>query len=195
MTAVPKKKLTVAEYLAIEQKAERKSEFFNGEMFAMAGASPHHNYLNENLSVLVGGRLWGGPCRTVSRDFRTLVDRTGLYTYPDVIIVCGEPQYDTLDRDSLVNPRVIFEVLSPSAEKYDRTTKFRHYQQIPTMMEYLLVSQDEALIEQFVRQDDDTWKYFSFVGLEANFQLATVNSTPIPMADIYRGVTLATDIR
>jgi Uma2 family endonuclease len=187
MTAVPKRKLTPAEYLAIEKKAEHKSEFFNGEMFAMAGASRQHNTLNENLSGEVHARLKGGPCRSYSRDQRVLVDRTGLYTYPDLFIVCGEVETAEDDADTITNPRVVVEVLSPSTERYDRTTKFRHYQQIPSVQEYLLVSQTEPLCERFTRQADGSWALVSFVGLEAVLALSSV-PVQVPLADIYAGV-------
>src|SRR3954469_18701066 len=130
MTAVPRIRLTPAEYLAIERKAEFKSEYLNGEMFAMAGASPAHNSVKENLIVRLGGRLWGGPCRSYSSDQRVKVSATGLYTYPDIVIVCGTPEFDDADRDTLVNPRAIIEVLSDSTAGYDRGPKFRHYQRI-----------------------------------------------------------------
>jgi Uma2 family endonuclease len=195
MSAVPKRKLTAAEYLAIEKKAEFKSEFFNGEMFplhrdapvGMAGASRLHNTVAMNLGGEVHARLKGGPCRAFMQDQRVLIDRTGLYTYPDLLIVCGEVQTAEGDEDTVTNPRVIVEVLSPSTERYDRGAKFRHYQQLPSMQEYILVSQDEAVVERFTRQADGSWSLVSFVGLEA---VLTLNSVPVlvPLADIYAGV-------
>lgn len=195
MSAVPKRKLTAAEYLAIEKKAEFKSEFFNGEMFplhrdapvGMAGASRPHNRINENLSVEVGSRLKRGSCQSFSRDQRVLVDRTGLYTYPDLLIVCGEVETAEGDEDTITNPRVVVEVLSPSTERYDRTTKFRHYQQLPSVQEYVLVSQDEAVVERFTRQADGSWALVSFVGLDA---VLVLNSVPVqvPLTDVYAGV-------
>lgn len=195
MTAVPKRKLTPAEYLAIEKQAEFKSEFFDGEMFplhrdaavGMAGASRPHNRVNENLSGELHARLKGGPCQSFSRDQRVLIDRTGLYTYPDVLIVCGQVETAEEDDDTITNPRVVFEVLSTSTERYDRGAKFRHYQQLPSMQEYILVSQDEAVVERFTRQADGSWALVSFVGLEA---VLALNSVPVqvPLADIYAGV-------
>ena len=188
MSAVPKpRKLTVAEYLAIEAKAPTKSEFYDGDMFAMAGAAPEHCFVTENLSVELGGKLKGGPCRTVSSDLRLKVSWTGLYTYPDLMILCGPPEYDPADRNTLLNPTVVVEVLSPSTERYDRGAKFRNYQQIPTFQEYVLVAQDEAVIERFVRQADGSWAMVSFVGLADTFALHSI-PVQIPMADIYAGV-------
>jgi Uma2 family endonuclease len=187
MSAIPKTKLTVQEYLAMEEKAEFKSEFFQGEMFAMAGANPHHNFINENLSGELYAQLKGSRCRALSRDQRVCVDRTGLYTYPDLVIVCGKPEYAESDANSLTNPQVIIEVLSPSTERYDRTTKFRHYQQLPSVQEYILVSQDEAMCERFTRQDDGSWAMVAFVGLEEMLQLKTV-TVAVPLTDIYASV-------
>jgi Uma2 family endonuclease len=187
MSAVPKRKLSPAEYLAIEKKAEFKSEFFNGEMFAMAGASRPHNRVKDNLIGELFTRFKGGPCQTFSSDQRVLVDRTGLYTYPDLLIVCGEVESMEDDEDTITNPRVIVEVLSPSTERYDRGAKFRNYQQVPSLTEYVLVAQDEAVVERFVRQADGTWGYTSFVGLEAVLALSSV-PVSVPLADVYAGV-------
>lgn len=193
MSAVPKRKLTVEEYLAIEEKAEFKSEFYDGEMFpvyrdapqGMAGASRRHNYVKENLIGEFFNRFKGGPCRTLSSDQRVRIDRTGLYVYPDIVIICGEPEFDG---DTLLNPQVIVEVLSDSTGLYDRTTKFRHYQQIPALKEYILVSQDQPVIERFVRQDDGSWKLHVFEGIDDTFSLDSI-PVSIPLADVYRGVT------
>lgn len=187
MSVLRKPKLTAEEYLVIERAARYKSEFYNGEMFAMAGANRNHNRINENLSGLLFNQLRIGPCQSFSRDQRVLVDRTGLYCYPNLIIVCGEPQYAEIDEDTLVNPRVIVEIFSDSTEKYDRTTKFRHYQQIPSVQEIILVAQDEAVCERYVRQPDDTWNLFAFVGLDAVLEFKSV-PLKLLLGDIYEGV-------
>ncbi len=188
MSAMPKPRLTVAQYLERERRAEFKSEFFDGEMFAMAGASHHHNAVNENLSIDIGSQLRGGPCRTYSRDLRVKIDRTGLYCYPDLVIVRGPPEFAPEDPDTLVNPRVVVEVLSDSTERYDRTTKFRHYQQLPSVMEYVLVSQDEPMCERFARQPDGAWTFEAFVGLEAALVLTSV-PVRLPLAAIFADIT------
>ena len=188
MSAVPKAKLTVAEYLAIERRAEFKSEYYDGEMFAMAGASREHNVVARNLAGELYGRLKGGPCQTLTGDQRVRINRTGLYCYPDLLIVCGEPEYADEDRDTLINPRVVFEVLSPSTERYDRTTKFQHYKQLPSVQEYILVAQDRAWCERFVRQPDGAWAQVAFTGLDATLELKTV-PVAVPLADVYAGVT------
>lgn len=188
MSAVPKpRKLTVEEYFALDEAAERKSEFYDGEMFLMAGASREHNILSRNLTGELFARLKGSPCQVFVSDLRVKVTHTGLYTYPDLLIVCGTPEYAAENRNTLTNPKIVIEVLSDSTERYDRTTKFRHYKQLPSVQEYVLVSQDEPLIERFHRQDDGTWAQAEFVGLEAELALVTV-PVRIPLAEVYEGV-------
>lgn len=181
------KRMTPAEYLAIERVAERKSEFFNGEMFAMSGASLEHNLIKENLVGELFSRLKGGPCRSVSSDQRILVEGNGHYTYPDIVIFCGAAERDAGDRDTLTNPATIIEIISPSTERYDRGAKFRSYQKIPSLKEYILIAQDEPVCERFVRQSDGSWGLVSFVGMEATL-LFTAARAEVPLADIYAGV-------
>ena len=109
------------------------------------------------------------------------------HTYPDLLIVCGTPEYAPEDRDTLTNPKVVIEILSESTERYDRTTKFRHFKQLPSVQEYVLVSQDEPLIERYTRQSDGTWAQTDFVGLDVEMKLATVEVS-VPLADVFRGV-------
>lgn len=194
MSAVPKpKKLTVAEYLAIEEKAERKSEFFDGEMFLMAGAAPKHNYTKDNLVGELHGRLRGGPCRTVSSDQRLHVERVGLYTYPDILIICGQREFDPVDPMSLLNPLVIFEILSASTESYDRGAKFRRYQQIPSVREIVLVSTEIPLVQVFARQDDGRWVLSTFDDMDGAFALTSV-PVNVPLVDVYRDVEFDVEV-
>ncbi len=188
MSAIPKRKLTAAEYLEIERTAEFRSEFFDGEMFAMAGASYQHNIVKDSLVFELRLRLLGSSCRTSSSDQRVRIDASGLYVYPDIVIVCGEPEFAPQDPLSLVNPRIIIEVLSASTQEYDRTTKFRQYMTILSLQEYILVSQDEPLISRYVRQPDGIWGLRMFHSLAETFSLATIPAE-IPMADVYRDVT------
>ncbi len=188
MTAVLKTKLTTQEYLAIDSQVEFKSEFFQGEIIAMVGFSPCHNFIRENLTGEIGSRLKGTSYRSLSASQRIHVSRTGLYTYPDLLIVCGPLELDPENSHTIINPTAIVEVLSPSTEKYDRGAKFRNYQQIPSLKEYVLVAQDEAVIERFVRQSDGSWGLVSFVGLEATLAFTTV-PVQIPLADVYAGIS------
>ena len=192
MSATPKtkKKLTEDEYLAIEADADYRSEYYNGEMFAMAGANEGHNALKDNLIGELHAPLKDGPCRTYSSDMRVKVKRTGLYTYPDIVIVCGEPEIEHRQGlDNLLNPRVVIEVLSKTTESYDRGTKFRHYKRLASVKEYVIVSSDRLCIDRFVRQDDETWVLTTFDKPSGKMVLESV-PVRIPLADIYRGVDL-----
>lgn len=188
MSAVPKRqRLTVEEYFEIDARNERKSEFYDGEMFLMAGASREHNILTRNLSGELYQRLKGGRCQVFIADMRVKVSRSGLYTYPDLLIVCGEPEYAPENRDTLTNPAAVIEVLSDSTANYDRTTKFRFYKQLPSLREYVLVSQTEPLVERFTRTPAGRWEYDEFVGPDAALALATGPAT-VALADLYAGV-------
>jgi Uma2 family endonuclease len=187
MCAVPKAKLTPAEYLARERQAEFKNEYYRGETFAMAGDSRQHISAKENLIVELGIRFKGSPCRTSSSDQRVKVSATGLYTYPDIVVVCGKAEYDPDDDNTLVNPTAIIEVLSPGTKRYDRGAKFRQHQQLPSLREYVLVSQDEPVVERFVRQADDTWVLTVVAGLTGEVAFATVPAR-VAMADVFRGI-------
>jgi Uma2 family endonuclease len=187
MTAVAKKKLTPQEYLTQERQAPFKSEYYRGEVFAMAGASLSHSQVKDNLAGEARSQLKGGPCRAITSDMRVKVDATGLYTYPDVTFYCGEPMLEDAQLDTLLNPRAIVEVLSDSTEKYDRGTKFEQYRQIPSLREYILIAQDRPLIERYVRQPDETWVLRIFNDMSQAFEFASITAT-IPLSEIYRDV-------
>jgi Uma2 family endonuclease len=159
MSSNPETFLTEEEYLAIERQAEFRSEYFAGEMFALAGASRRHNRIVTNLVVALDLQLRGRPCNVYSSDMRVKVKSTGLFTYPDVVITCEEERFADGENDVLLNPLTIIEVLSDSTEAYDRGKKFENYQSIETLKEYLLVSQNSQRVEQFVRQSGKNWLY------------------------------------
>jgi len=188
MSTLPHPRLTAQEYLEVERKAEFKSEYYNGEMFAMSGATFPHNRVKENLSVLIGTQIKGGPCQSLSSDMRVKVSRTGLYTYPDIVIVCGNPELEDEHLDTLLNPQVVIEVLSESTANYCRTKKYRHYQQIGSLREYILVEQDEPVFEQYARQPTGAWARTDVEGLDQEFAFATV-PVRVRLADVYAGVT------
>lgn len=149
MTALPKAEPTLispAEYLAKERVAEHKSEYLDGEVFAMAGGSWAHNTLISTISYLLFGQLTGSPCGVVGQDQRVRTPDDSLYTYPDVLIACN-PEFADDDSDTILNPIVIFEVLSPSTAKFDRFTKFNRYRGIPSLRDYVLVDQSQMLVE------------------------------------------------
>jgi Uma2 family endonuclease len=187
MATAPTPLLSPEEYLARERRAEIRSEFYRGEMFAMSGASWEHNLVKDNLAGEVRNQLKGGPCRVTTSDQRVKVSATGLYTYPDIVIVCDEPQFEDNVFDTLLNPRVVVEVLSDSTERYDRGVKFAHYRQLPSVQEYVLVAQDRPLVERYVRQPDDTWVLTAFSDMKQTFAFGTVPAK-VPLAEIYSGV-------
>lgn len=140
--------LTPAEYLALERQAEVRSEYFQGEAFAMAGGSQRHNLIVANLLRLLGNQLVSRDCNVYPSDMRVKIEALGKYTYPDVAVACGENRFEDEHRDVLLNPVVLFEVLSQSTEAYDRGKKFEHDQALDSLREYLLVSQDACRVEQ-----------------------------------------------
>jgi Uma2 family endonuclease len=156
MSSQPKTLLSAEEYLEIERKAEHKSEFYAGEMFAMAEASANHNVLVWNLIAQLSRQLGSGPCRGFPSDMRVCTP-TGLHTYPDVVVVCGEPQFLDNRRDTLLNPTLLVEVLSPSMEGYDQGRKFEHYRSLPSLREYLVVASDRRHLDLYRRQEGDQW--------------------------------------
>jgi Uma2 family endonuclease len=184
MSSQPATLLTPEEYLEIERRAERKSEYFQGEMFAMAGASFAHVVIVGNLTHELKLRLKAGPCGVYSSDLRLRVAPNGLYTYPDVMVICGGPQFADDRRDTVVNPVLIVEVLSESTEAYDRGKKFDQYRTLPSLREYLLVAQDAPRIEEWIRQPDDNWLMAETSGMDASIQLASMVCV-LPLAGIY----------
>jgi Uma2 family endonuclease len=186
----PKPFLTPEQYLEIEREAEFKSEYFNGEMFAMAGAREAHNLLTTNVVGALHAQLRLGPCRTYANDMRVRVSATGLYTYPDVIVVCGERHFLDDRRDTLLNPKLIVEVLSPTTEAYDRGRKFEHYKTIESIAEYLLISSDRVHVDLFRRQPDGDWLLKSAGRVEEVLDLESVGCR-LSLADLYEQVELA----
>src|SRR5262245_43536987 len=187
MSTASKRLLSPREYLDQERRAEFKSEYLRGEVLARKRASYWHTLVKDNLAGEAGNQLKNGPCRLLTSDMRVKVEATGLYTYPDIAIVCDEPQFEDDVFDTLLNPRALVEVLSDSTEKYDRGAKFGHYRQIPSLQEYVLVAQDQALVERDVRQPDGSWLLTVFEGLDQTFALASMRAR-IRLADIYGGI-------
>lgn len=187
MNPIPKTRMTEAEYIAHERKAEFKSEFYRGEMFAMSGASRQHVRISGNLNAEARLALKGRPCAAYQSDLRVRVSATGLYTYPDVVIVCGEEVFLDKEVDTLLNPTVLAEVLSKSTETYDRGIKSAHYRTIESLQEYLLISQDEPHVELYTRKTNDTWLFRELKNLEDTLHLTSVDMS-IPLVEIYRGI-------
>lgn len=175
--------LTPEEYLEIERRAERKSEYYKGEMFAMAGASPKHVLIVTNLVAELRQPLKNKPCLVYSVDLRLRVTATGLYTYPDVIVVCGAAEFADDQQDTLLNPTLVIEVLSESTQDYDRGRKFEHYRTVPSLVDYLTVAQDRPHVEHSYRQDSH-WTLVDYDGLTQSIHLASIDVV-LPLAEVY----------
>jgi Uma2 family endonuclease len=184
MSAVPQPILTAQEYLEGERLSETKHEFLDGEIYALAGATEPHNLIVGNVIREVGTQLKGRRCRVYPSDMRLQVAETGLFTYPDVMIVCEEPRLVDDKIDTLLNPKVIFEVLSESTEANDRGWKWAHYRQLASLVEYVLVAQDVFRVEQFVRQSNGTWTFRDYLGLDAVAELPSIQCA-LPLSEVY----------
>ncbi|MEA3416681.1 MAG: Uma2 family endonuclease [Thermodesulfobacteriota bacterium] len=184
-----KPRVTYEEYLALERKAERKSEYFNGEIFAMAGASPQHVLIVTNVVSELRSQLKTRPCTVYSTDLRLKVNATGLYTYPDVIVVCGEPQFDDDHKDTLLNPTLIVEALSESTKDYDRGGKFEQYRMIESFVEYVLIAQNKRHVEHFVRQADNRWLLSETNRPEDTLELSSI-ACNLMLTEVYDKVEL-----
>jgi len=188
--AQPVTRLNEAEYRRLERQAETKSEYFEGEMFAMAGGTRPHSLVATNLLRELSARLKDTDCVVYNSDLRVKVEPTGLFTYPDVSVACGRQRFLDAEEDTLLDPIVFIEVLSDSTEAYDRGKKFEHYRQIPTCREFLLVSQKEPRIEQFIRQANGEWTLREAAGLEAEIRLPSLGIV-LPLAEVFAKVQFA----
>ncbi len=182
---------TSAEYLHLERAATYRSEYFRGEIFAMAGGSPKHSRIKTNVISQLNSQLKGQPCTPYDSDLRIKCP-TGLYTYPDASVICAELEFDDDQRDTVLNPTLLIEVLSKSTEAYDRGKKFDNYRTIPSLREYVLVSQDEAAIQRFLRNDDNTWTLTAVAGLDQTIPLRS-NGIDLPLSEVYERVDFTTE--
>ena len=187
MPSQPKSYCTPEQYLTLERTAAYKSEYFRGEVFAMAGASPTHVLIVANIVAALHGQLRRRPCNVYSTDLRVQVQASGLYTYPDVVVVCGDLQFDDDHQDTLLNPTLIVEVLSESTQDYDRGGKFAQYRKIPSFMEYVLVAQDECQVEHFVKQAHGGWLLSETNRLDDTLSLSSIECTLL-LSDVYEKV-------
>jgi Uma2 family endonuclease len=188
MLAQSQPRLTPEEYLKLDRASEFRNEYYNGQMYAMSGGTHPHAIITSNVSRELGNALKKRPCIVTASDVRVRVAGSGLYTYPDVVVVCGEPKLLDGRRDTLLNPILILEVLSPSTEAYDRGFKFAQYRTVESLQEYVLVSQAEPRVELFRRQPSGDWLLSEAVGLEAVCRFASVECS-VALADVYDKVT------
>ena len=189
MAAQPVTGLTPEEYIEFERASETKHEYYNGDLFAMAGTSYAHGLIVGRLTIELGIQLRSRDCGVVPNDLRVRVSPSGLYTYPDLVVVCGQPQFADDQKDTLLNPTVLIEVLSPSTEAHDRGLKFAQYRKLESLKEYVLVSQQEARVEVFSRRAAGQWLMTDFIGAETECRLESVACT-FPLSAIYAGLTL-----
>ncbi len=190
MAVSPKSRLTEEEYLAQERKAEFKSEYLNGEMFAMAGGTFRHASIILDFAGELRAQLRGTACRALTQDMRVQVSSGGLYTYPDILAFCEPPAFLDETEDTLLNPVLIAEVLSDSTRDYDLGGKFELYRLIPTLREYVTVEQSAVHIVTRQRQQDDSWLLRDYTDPGSDLPLSSVGVT-IRTAEIYRNVSFA----
>jgi Uma2 family endonuclease len=176
--------LSPAEYLEQERRAERKSEYFQGAVFAMAGVSRRHGLIVTNLVRELSQQLKGKPCEVYSSDLRLRVTPAGLYTYPDVMVACSDIQFADDQKDTILNPLLLIEVLSESTRDYDRGRKFQYYRTLSSLTEYLTVAQDEPRVEQYTRQPESRWLLTEFSRLEQTIPLASLPCA-LPLIEVY----------
>ncbi|RYD81979.1 MAG: Uma2 family endonuclease [Verrucomicrobiaceae bacterium] len=187
MTVAPKEKLTPEEYLALESAVREKSEFIDGEIRAMGGAGFDHNAIMINTATELSLRLRGKRCRVMAADLRVKSGLSNNYFYPDIVGFCGDPELRREGTDTLLNPVMLLEVLSPSTEGYDRGEKFLQYQQIASLQQYVLVSQLYPRVEIFTRSQGGRWEYEVISSLSEAVRLSSLD-VEIPLAEIYRDV-------
>lgn len=187
----PNSYLSPEDYLAIERRAEFKSEYFDGDMFAMSDASEAHNTIVLNVGAALRQHLKNRPCKAYANDMRVKVGPTGLYTYPDLVVVCRQAQFDDAHLDTLLNPTLIIEVLSDSTEAYDRGRKFAHYRSLESLVEYVLIAQDRPQVESYQRQPDQQWLWTESHDLDNTLRLHSIDCNLL-LAEIYDKVVFHT---
>jgi Uma2 family endonuclease len=190
--ANPKSFFSVQEYLDLERESETKHEYVDGRIVAMAGASANHGLIMFGVGGAIRQQLRGRGCYVYPSDLRVRIDALGIYTYPDVTVTCGTPQFGEERPDTLLNPALIVEILSPSTEIADRTTKFARYRRIPSFREYVLIAQDKPLIEHYVRQEEGTWSWSAAERLEESIYLPTIDCA-LALAEVYDQVIFSPD--
>lgn len=176
-------------YLEMERASEQKHEYYNGEIFAMSGASPQHNDIAYNINRIIAPFLHGKGCKLYGSDFRVHIPVNTLYTYPDFTIVCGKAETNNIYTDNLTNPSVIIEILSKSTKDYDRGTKFNLYRRIKTLKEYILIDSTSISVELFTRQHDNSWNLTEFKQLSENFVITNI-ALSITLSELYEDVVI-----
>jgi Uma2 family endonuclease len=189
MSRQAKPYISEEEYLAIERAAEYKNEYVNGEIFAMTGASRKHNLISTNLLSSLSSQLREGACEVYPGEMRVKAPAARSYVYPDVVVVCSEPQFEDGFFDTLLNPTLVIEILSKSTESYNRLAKSAYYRTIESVVEYLLVSQEEYRVEQYVKQADERWLLSDVRSLESVVDLRSIGCS-VALREIYTRVSI-----
>lgn len=194
LKAKEKNLYTVEEYLEIEREAFERSEYVSGKIFAMAGESEKHGIVSVNLTSEIHQQLKGKDCQLRAKDTKIASNilpekktssMKGMFSYPDLVVFCGEPEFHDEHKDIILNPKVIIEVHSDSTELFDRNTKFIRYSKFnPTLTDFILVSQDKPMVEHFIRQDDESWKIYTYFGLKEAFTIESIGCK-LKMSNIY----------
>ncbi|MBX3257076.1 MAG: Uma2 family endonuclease [Chitinophagaceae bacterium] len=187
--AYGKQKFTIEEYLAMEEAATEKHEYYKGEIFEMPGRKVPHNIISRNLFGEIGIKLKGKKCQLFGSNMRLHIEANKFFTYADISIICGEPETLNDDNWNVLNPVVIIEILSPSTKNYDRGEKFKLYRDIPTLKEYILVDSESLHIEIFRLNESNHWELEEYSPAEEALYIRTINEN-IPIADMYKGVRL-----
>ena len=192
MTPNPVKKMSPDEFLVWERAEEFRHEYRDGLIVAMSGARRAHNLISVNMASELRTALKDRDCEIYASEMRVWVPKTRLYTYPDIVVVCGEPQFVDDEFDTLLNPIVVVEILSESTEGYDRGLKFQNYRSIDSLKEYVLVSQDKASVEKYVKHGDGFWMLSEASGLDNGITLETIDCT-LSLTDVYDKVNFDTE--
>jgi len=182
--AVKKEYFTIEDYLATEEKAGYKSEYYNGEIIAMSGGSRNHSVICVNMNWRLGESLAEKECVVFDSNMKLRIAETDSFVYPDVMVVCGDIQFYQERTDILINPVLIIEVLSPSTRLFDRVEKFEYYRSISSVKEYLLISQDKPMVESYYKQDEKKWLYSVVKGVEESIYLQSIDCK-LDLKDIY----------
>lgn len=188
MSTRPKSLITPQEYLALERAAATKSEYYAGDVFALAGASPRHNLIAANVLAALHAQLRGRDCRVFPGDLRVKVPDIPYYAYPDVTVVCGEWKLEDEHQDNLLNPIALVEVLSTSTQRHDRGSKFESYRRIESLREYVLVAPDTQRVEQYSKQSDGSWVFSETLSDDGVVKLASIGCE-LAFTDVYEKVT------
>ena len=191
MSSLPQPFITPEEYLEAERQAEFRSEYLDGQVYSMAGTSRVHNRITKNIWDSLDDQLVVGPCEVFAIDLKVRVATAGPYFYPDLVVVCGDPQMQDPHDDVIVNPKVVIEILSPSTESYDRGKKFQAYARHGSLSAYVLVAQDHIQVDLYLRQPNGHWDFTSISDADGVVEILTIG-VRLKIADIYYRVKFDT---